>query len=147
MATIRTIGQAARAAGIGVETIRYYERRGLIDQPPRRDGPRHYDDHIVARLRYIRVAQGFGLTLRDIRSLGGELGSGRGFCAALRRLVEARLVEIARQQAELAALSAELTVFLGRCEARAAHLPCPVVDELTRLDRAIGDRPAGGRRA
>jgi MerR family mercuric resistance operon transcriptional regulator len=129
----------AKEAGVCVETVRYYERQGLIDQPLRTSGPRHYSDEVLATLKYIRVAQSFGLTLREIKSLRGELGAGRAFCASLRRLVEAKLDDIDRKQAELSALKAELTVFLDRCRTRAAHLPCPVVEELTSLNRAIAD--------
>ncbi|KPF78406.1 hypothetical protein IP88_03850 [alpha proteobacterium AAP81b] len=146
MAAIRTIGRAAKEAGISVETVRYYERQGLIDQPRRSAGSRHYDDRTLAMLKYIRVAQGFGLTLREIRALGGDLGTGRGFCASLQTLVENKLADIARKQAELAALAEELAVFLGRCKARAAHLPCPVVAELTRLDGAIGETSQNRRK-
>ena len=138
---VRTIGKAAREAGINVETVRYYERQGLIDQPPRIGGPRHYDDATLATLKYIRVAQGFGLTLREIKSLRGELGTGRGFCASLRSLVEAKLIDITRKQAELATLENELGVFLANCRSRAAHLPCPVVEELSSLKFAIGGNP------
>lgn len=142
--TVRTIGKAAREAGVNVETVRYYERQGLIDQPRRVGGPRHYDDAVVATLKYIRVAQGFGLTLREIKSLRGELGTGRGFCVSLRSLVEAKLDDIERKQVELAKLKQELGVFLANCRARADHLPCPVVEELSSLNLAIAGRPKGG---
>jgi DNA-binding transcriptional MerR regulator len=134
---VRTIGKVAREAGINVETVRYYERQGLIDQPQRIKGPRHYDDATLATLKYIRVAQGFGLSLREIKSLRGALGTGRGFCASLRALVEAKLDEIDRKQTELNALKAELGLFLTNCRARPAHLPCPVVEEITSLNLAI----------
>ena len=140
MAAIRTIGKAAREAGISVETVRYYERQGMIDQPVANGAPRHYDDQTVALLKYIRVAQGFGLTLREIRSLRGSLGDGRGFCAALRALVEAKRAEIDRKLIELTTLQADLGAFLDRCRLRAAHLPCPVVTELASLDKAIAGR-------
>ncbi len=136
MAAVRTIGRLAREAGVSVETVRYYERQGLIDQPLRGGGPRHYDDRALAMLRYIRVAQSFGLTLREIHSLRGALGTGRDFCVSLRRLVEARLEAIAVKEAELRALTAELTAFLARCRERPADLPCPVVEELASLTTA-----------
>jgi len=141
---VRTIGKAAREAGVNVETIRYYERQGLIDQPPSIGGPRHYDDAIVATLKYIRVAQGFGLTLREIKSLRGELNSGRGFCASLRSLVESKLDEITLKQAELTALKDQLGVFLHNCRTRAADLPCPVVEEIYGLHRAAAAKPRPG---
>jgi MerR family mercuric resistance operon transcriptional regulator len=137
MAAARTIGKLAREVGISVETVRFYEREGLIQQPLATGGPRHYDDQTLALLKYIRVAQGFGLSLREIKSLRGALQTGRGFCVALRSLVEAKRIEIDRKLGELRAQHAELGVFLDRCRTRDAHLPCPVVEELASLERAI----------
>ncbi len=64
---VLTIGRAAEGAGVGVETIRFYERRGLIDQPrkPARSGFRTYPDNVVPRLRFIRRAQATGLSPLD----------------------------------------------------------------------------------
>jgi MerR family transcriptional regulator, mercuric resistance operon regulatory protein len=65
----RTIGKLAAEAGIGVETIRYYERRGLLQQPPRHGTARNYGDEALWRLRYIKVGQQWGLSLREMRNL------------------------------------------------------------------------------
>lgn len=65
-----TIGGLAKAAGVGVETVRYYQRRGLLPEPPRPAGEvRRYGDEDVRRLRFIRSAQGAGFTLEEIREL------------------------------------------------------------------------------
>ena len=66
-----TIGKAAREAGVGVETIRFYERKGLIDQPlrPREGGFRIYPDHAVHRVRFIRKAQELGFSLSEVEDL------------------------------------------------------------------------------
>ena len=71
MANAMTISRAATRAGVGVETIRFYERRGLIRQPlkPRNGGYRSYDDEAVARIRFIRQAQELGFSLREIEEL------------------------------------------------------------------------------
>lgn len=141
MGKARTIGMLANEVGVSVETVRYYEREGLIDKPRRSEGPRHYDDQALAMLKYIRIAQGFGLTLREIKSLRSELSSGRGFCVSLRSLVAAKVEEIQRKQIELAKLSTELEAFLVRCEKRPAHLSCPVIDELMNLNHLIPSYP------
>jgi MerR family mercuric resistance operon transcriptional regulator len=65
----RTIGKLAAEAGVGVETIRYYERRGLLQQPPRHGAARNYGDEALWRLRYIKVGQQWGLSLREMRDL------------------------------------------------------------------------------
>jgi MerR family mercuric resistance operon transcriptional regulator len=68
-----TIGDVAKAAGVGVETIRFYERKGLIDRPRRpASGFRHYDDQVPRRIRFIRHAQELGFSLREIH--GEEIG-------------------------------------------------------------------------
>ncbi len=140
MARARTIGMLAKQVGVGVETIRFYERQGLIPQPPRGAGPRHYDDRVLAALRYIRIGQQLGLIVKDIRALQGELAGGRTFCASLRATVEAKLATLAEQAAEIVRLQTELADFLARCSARDPALACPIVDELTRLDTAIAPR-------
>jgi MerR family mercuric resistance operon transcriptional regulator len=146
----RTIGQLAALAGVGVETIRFYERRGLITQPPRVDGGyRHYDDATLARVRYIRIAQQMGLSLADIEGVARQMGDRTGFCSSLRATVRGKLAALTMQLEELSALKGELEAFLVRCEARAAHLPCPTLEELTKLDSVMtpaarppqGDRP------
>jgi MerR family mercuric resistance operon transcriptional regulator len=65
----RTIGKLAAEAGVGVETIRYYERRGLLQQPARHGTARNYGDEAFWRLRYIKVGRQSGLSLREMRDL------------------------------------------------------------------------------
>ena len=65
-----TIGQVAREAGIGIETVRFYEREGLLEKPARREsGYRQFEAEAVVRLRFIKQAQRLGFTLREIREL------------------------------------------------------------------------------
>lgn len=141
MSKTRTIGRLAREVGVGVETVRFYEREGLIQQPRKGEGPRHYDDTALTTLRYIRIAQQLGLSLKDIRRLQGQLTMGQGFCASLRATVENKLSALADQAAEIARLQNELEAFLVRCRSRDPSLTCPIVDELTRLDAAVSARP------
>ena len=83
-----TIGQVARRAGVGVETVRFYERQGLLDEPDRREsGYRQYTEAVILRLRFIRRAKELGFTLKEIREL-----------IALRRDPSATRAEV-RQQA------------------------------------------------
>ncbi len=65
-----SIGRVARRAGVGVETVRFYERQGLIEEPPRRmSGYREYDEDVVSRLGFIRRAKELGFTLKEIKEL------------------------------------------------------------------------------
>ncbi len=137
MRKARTIGTLAREVGVGVETIRFYERRGLIAQPRKGEGPRHYDDTALATLRYIRIAQQLGLSLSDIEGLQGQLAHGQTFCLSLRATVEAKLARLAEEAAEIVRLQHELQAFLTRCRARDPTLPCPIAEELTQLDSTV----------
>src|SRR5256885_12029790 len=67
---ILSIGQVARRAGVGVETVRFYEREGLLEEPPRRaSGYRQYPEQVVTRIRFIKRAQRLGFSLREIMEL------------------------------------------------------------------------------
>lgn len=133
MANRRTIGMLAREAGVSVETIRFYERRGLIDQPPSAGGYRHYDDRVLAVVRYIKLAQRLGLRLADLAALRKRLGQGDRFCAALREAALARLDQIAAERAELDRLESELRGFIQRCQDRDPAIPCPILVEIGAL--------------
>ena len=118
MAYTRTIGRLAKEVGVGVETIRFYERKGLIKQPRKSDGPPHYDDGILATLRYLRLAQQLGFSLNEIQALQGKLSNGRNFCAALRGMAEEKLQMLAREAEVIARQQGDLTSFLTRCRSR-----------------------------
>jgi MerR family mercuric resistance operon transcriptional regulator len=139
----RTIGQLAADLGVSVETIRFYERRGLIDRPAKpADGFRHYGDDIAATIRYIRLAQDFGLTLKDVERLKGRLHGGPQFCETLRATVRERRDRITAEIAQLEHLRSELDAFLDRCSSRAPDLPCPIVRELQQLENVVVPRAA-----
>ena len=126
----RTIGRLAREAGVGVETIRFYERRGVLPRPARpADGSyRHYDDEAVRILRYVRLAQGLGFTLKDVEQLLGHVGDGQGaFCGAVREIAEAKLAIVHAELAALAEQQTRLETFLAGCRARSATGTCPVL--------------------
>ena len=76
MGVRRTIGKLAKEAGVGVETVRFYERKGLIDQPLSAEGYRDYGDETLAAVRYIKIAQSMGFSLADVAKLRGKLGRG-----------------------------------------------------------------------
>ena len=94
-----TIGVLAEAAGVNVETIRFYQRKGLLETPGRGDGIRRYGDADVRRLRFIRMAQRAGFTLEEIRELL-VLDSGRDHRRA-RELARARIAKLDEQIAQM----------------------------------------------
>ena len=131
----RTIGQLARETGIGVETVRFYQRRGLLRQPQRPSGGgyRDYDDAAVLTVRYIRLAQTLDLTLREIAEMAGMLGTGARFCGVFRATLARK---IAATDAALAALDsrrARLTDAIAACGEHAGGTECPIQSALARM--------------
>jgi MerR family transcriptional regulator, copper efflux regulator len=132
----RTIGQLARDAGVGVETIRFYERCGLIDRPVRspNGGHRHYGDDAVTALRYIRSAKRLGFALKDIHRLKQQLAMPTVFCEAMRVTIEHKLLDVEREIAALVAQRNQLDEFLSHCRAKQPWQPCLILSDLGRSD-------------
>lgn len=129
-ATRRTIGALAKVAGVGVETVRYYERRGIIQRPPREPGGRAYGDEALWRLRYVKVAQGWGWRLSQILALLAKAEASPNFCAAVRQTARNRMAEIDETILALTRQRAELEDFVAACGAKADHERCPVFKRL-----------------
>ena len=120
-----TIGKLAAAGGVGVETIRFYQRRGLLDQPPRLGGIRRYGAQDVRRLRFIRQAQAAGFTLEQISELLA-LDSSEDRARA-RELACARVQELDRRIAELERARDSLQRLAREC-AGGDQGPCPILE-------------------
>jgi len=134
----RTIGRLAKEVGVGVETIRFYERRGLLKQPrrPKDGGYRHYDDEAVRLLRYIRLAQTLNFTLKDIEQLVARASEhDASFCDAVRDTVERKLEAVRGELKALAMLEDELASFLSTCRSRSSDRPCPILAGLHPLHK------------
>ena len=122
-----TIGHLARAAGVNVETVRYYQRVGLVTEPAKPlDGYRHYPPETVDRIRFIKRAQKLGFRLAEISELL-ELGDGR--CADVRSRAEHKRNVIDRQIADLTALRNTLDELIHACQEN-DHAACPIVETL-----------------
>lgn len=124
-----TIGSLARTAGVNVETIRYYQRRGLMTEPPRpHGGIRRYGERDLARLRFIKTAQWLGFTLNEIAELLRlENGS---HCEEVSRLAEHKLEEVRRKQAELRRMESTLDGLVQACHERSGSMSCPMIESL-----------------
>lgn len=125
-----TISRLASAAGVGVETVRYYQRRGLMRTPQTpadaaSGRTRTYDEEDVRRLRFIRSAQGAGFTLAEIAELL-ELDSGRDAPRA-RALAEGRIDAIDKQIATLTQARESLRQLARRC-AGGKDRACPILE-------------------
>lgn len=125
------IGELAEAAGVGVETIRYYERRGLLAQPPRRaSGYRQYAPLTVRRVRFIRRAQTLGFTLKEAEELLALRVDDERSCADVRALARAKLEDIERRVAELQQMGRALERVARRCRGRGPTSECPILEVL-----------------
>lgn len=124
----QTIGAIARAAGVHVETVRYYERIGLLPRPPRPQGTfRRYPAEALQRIRFIKRAQWFGFSLEEIAVLLALAVD--GCCGRSRALGEMKLSMLRRRLDELLAAQSALQTLVSRCaEARGPR--CPLIDAL-----------------
>ncbi len=119
-----TIGLLAHHGGVGVETVRYYQRRGLLGTPQRGDGVRRYDETDLNRLRFIRAAQGAGFTLEQIGELLDLDATGERQRA--RALATERIAVLDAKIAELQAARLALSRLAHDC-ASGSDGPCPIL--------------------
>jgi len=132
MNTPLTIGRLARAAGVNVETVRYYQRVGLLEEPPRPTGGyRTYPPDTVERIRFIKRAQKLGFRLQEIREL---LELGEASCRDVQQRARRKREQIDRQIADLQALRDTLDTLIRTCEERGESRACPIVESLQRKD-------------
>lgn len=130
-----TIGRVAHLADVSVETIRYYQRRGLITEPEKPlYGFRYYPAHMVARVQFIKRAQRLGFSLREIGEL---LSLGDGHCEDVRELAEHKCAEIDEQMADLAAMKSTLKQLLVPCKSHRTGTTCPMVESLSDPHRPV----------
>ena len=126
-----TIGQLAQHAGVGVETIRFYEREGLISEPPRRpSGYRDYPLGTVARIVFIRRAKDLGFTLKEINELLELRVRPRRNCAQVKRSAEAKIADIDGKIASLRRMRRGLKDLTKACEDRTPTTECPILASL-----------------
>jgi MerR family mercuric resistance operon transcriptional regulator len=133
-----TIGALSKYTGCNIETIRYYERIGLLPGPPRSaGGHRLYGEAHLKRLTFIRHARGLGFTLDDIRGLLGLVDGGAYTCAEVKVLTLDHLGEVRRKLADLRRLEKVLKDMAEECDGGAVP-DCPVIDALFRATAGPG---------
>lgn len=132
-----TIGELAREAGVNVQTVRYYERRGLLEEPPRRaSGYREYPESDVARLGFIRRAQALGFTLTEIGDLLSLRVDPRTTSADVHRRVEEKLADVEAKLADLRRIRGALRELAASCKAHGPVGECPFLEALEAQDDA-----------
>jgi MerR family mercuric resistance operon transcriptional regulator len=126
-----TIGRLAKAAGVNVETIRYYRRIGLLPTPQRDYGSfRRYPKDSLKRLRFIKRAQQLGFTLDEVAALL-DLSDG-AHCAETRELAERKLTMVERKLADLTAIRDVLGELIAACRRGSPTAGCSIIESLTR---------------
>ena len=142
-AEMMKIGELARATGLNVETIRYYERIGLMPPATRSDGGhRLYGESQGRRLGFIRRTRELGFTLDQVRTLLKLVDGGRYTCAQVKRITVHHLDEVRRKVADLRKIERGLAEMAAQCDGGTVP-KCPVIDAL--FDQALGgvDEPPG----
>lgn len=130
--TAMTIGRAARAAGVGVETIRFYQRKGLIEQPlrPRDAGFRVYPEETVQRIRFIRQAQAIGFSLGEIIELLSLRADPSAGSSDVRARSIAKRDEVAQKISHLQKIHAALEELISACPGEGAVRKCSIMEAL-----------------
>ena len=128
-----TIGHVARRCGIGVETVRFYERKGLVPQPDRTaSGYRQYPEDTVRRIQFIRRAKEVGFTLREIKELLTMRVRPGTTCADIRAKAEGKLLDIDEKMGALRQMRRALKALVTECQGRGPVSECPVLEALDR---------------
>ena len=130
-----TIGQLAKKANVNLETIRYYERRGLIPEPPRSvSGYRQYSADDLQRTRFIKRAQALGFSLKEIAELLTLRVEPGTTCGEVKARVQAKIKDVEKRIADLEHMQAALLRLSKRCMGRGPASKCPILEELNIRD-------------
>jgi MerR family transcriptional regulator, copper efflux regulator len=130
------IGEVARQAAVNVQTVRYYERRGLLKEPERREsGYRDYDPEAVRLLRFIKQAQELGFTLKEVEELLALRADKRRSCAEVRQAAAAKIADVDRKISSLTAIREGLSVLLNSCTKDGSTRECPILEALENVNR------------
>ncbi len=133
---VLTIGKVAEETGVGVETVRFYERQGLLEEPPRKaSGYRQFPEEAVARLRFIKRAKELGFSLgeiKDLFSLGVDPSS---TCGDIKQRAEVKLEDIQAKIRDLQRMKRALTKLVSECRGSGPTSECPILESLRGRER------------
>jgi len=126
-----TIGKVAEQAGLGVETIRFYERTGLLEEPERSDsGYRQYPPGAIIKLRFIKKAKRLGFSLREIGELFALRQSQDSTCSDVKAQAEEKIKDIEEKIADLRRMKAALSELICQCSGDGPVSECPILSSL-----------------
>lgn len=142
-----TIGQLAKESKLHVETIRYYERRGLIPKPPRTvSNYRMYSSENLLRVKFIKHAQGLGFSLKEIKELLALRATPRAKCADVQKYTTRKIEDIKERIHSLTRMRRSLEQLLRECSGNLPVTVCPILESLeseNRTPRSIKFKPKG----
>lgn len=125
------IGEVARAGGIGVETVRFYEKEGLLPKPARKpSGYRQYEPDVVRRIRFVQSAKELGFTLKEIRELLSLRVTRGKTCADVKQRAMAKLEDVDAKLADLRRMRDALAHLAATCTGTGPTSSCPLLDAL-----------------
>ncbi len=126
-----TVGELARRAGVGVETVRFYERRGLLAEPTRKaSGYRLYGEEVVARLRFIKRAKELGFTLKEVAELLALRLDPDTTCAEVKQKARDKIADVEAKIRDLERVRQALLGVTASCKGRGPTSACPILDAL-----------------
>lgn len=132
-----TIGQVAHQAEVGIETVRFYEREGLLHEPARTEsGYRQYGFEVVARLRFIRRAKELGFSLKEIKELLAFRVEPTTTCAEVRNKAAAKIADIEEKIKALGKIKNALVQLTAVCRGRGPISDCPILEALEKKGTA-----------
>lgn len=133
--TTMTSGQLAKEAGVNVETLRFYERKGLLEEPIRLEsGHRRYSPDVIARIQFIKNAQDLGFSLREIQELLDLRVTPGSTAADVRGRVLTKITDVDRRIKRLHAIKKSLTLLVATCSDRSSASDCPILDNLDKQE-------------
>jgi MerR family mercuric resistance operon transcriptional regulator len=136
-----TIGKVARATGVGIETLRFYERQGLVAEPARRpSGYRDYPPTVIQRVRFIKRAKELGFSLREIAELLSLRVDARRTRADVRERATTKIAEIGDRIRQLEGMKRALEKLATSCIGEGPTAECPILEALEEGDDAEGAR-------
>ncbi|SLN44885.1 Mercuric resistance operon regulatory protein [Falsiruegeria litorea R37] len=123
------IGEASRRSGVGIETIRYYEREGIVPKPERASNNRRlYSEHDVGRLRFLKKCRDLGFPLADAKILLNLSEGDREDCRSVKEVAEIHITKIRAKIDELGRLEAALSELTANCDS--GNVSCPLLSQL-----------------
>lgn len=128
-----TIGELGSKAGVNIETLRYYERRGLLPEPPRSESNyRLYPPEAIKIVRFIKRAQELGFTLKEVEELLSLRAIPEAQCVDIQKLAEEKIRDIDAKISTLHAIRAALATLLAECPGKAPIQQCPILETIIR---------------